>query len=233
MIHPIHSKPLTEIQKTFTDIARRYDRMNRIMTFGQDVRWRQELIEGLDLQPGEWLLDLGTGTGDLAFEVFRQEPGCHPVAVDFTVEMMHLGRGRECGDRLPWTAADALHLPFPDESFDVVLSGFLLRNVRDLDQALQEQRRVLKPHGRLAALDTSRPAQNGLAPFINLYLNLIIPWLGKEIAGNPQAYQYLSASTQAFLTVEELSERLKKAGFQVARFKRCMFGMIGLHWAYK
>jgi demethylmenaquinone methyltransferase/2-methoxy-6-polyprenyl-1,4-benzoquinol methylase len=226
-------EPLMDVQQTFKDIALRYDRMNRAMTLGQDRHWRRELVKGLALQPGERLLDLGAGTGDLSFEAIRQQPGCHVVAADFTLAMLRLGQQRAGGDLLPWTTADALCLPFPDESFDAVISGFLLRNVHDLDQALREQKRVLKPNGRLASLDTSRPARNWLSPFIKIYLNFYIPLLGRVIAGNRNAYQYLSASTQAFLTAEELAERMSQAGFRAVRFQRRMAGTIGLHWANK
>ncbi len=221
------------VQKTFNDIAQRYDRMNRVMTLGQDLRWRRELVKGLALQAGERLLDLGAGTGDLSFEAIRQQPGSHVVAADFTLSMLRIGQQRAGGDLLPWTNADALYLPFPDESFDAVISGFLLRNVHDLDQALREQKRLLKPKGRLASLDTSRPTRNWLSPFIKIYLNFCIPLLGSLIAGNKNAYQYLSASTQAFLTAEELAERMSKVGFQSVRYKRRMAGTIGMHWANK
>ena len=204
-----------------------------MMTFGQDLRWRRELIEWINLQPGERVLDLGAGTGDLAIEVLRQQPGCRVAAADFTPAMMRLGQGRTNGDRLLWLAADALHLPFPEASFDVIVSGFLLRNVSDLDQALREQHRLLKPNGRLACLDTSRPEPKWHTPFLNLYLRLIIPGLGKVFAGNAPAYRYLSASTQAFLTAPELAEHIAAAGFQEVRFERRMFGAIALHWATK
>jgi demethylmenaquinone methyltransferase/2-methoxy-6-polyprenyl-1,4-benzoquinol methylase len=153
--------------------------------------------------------------------------------VDFTPAMLYCGRQRKEASRLIWLAADALYLPFPNESFDAVISGFLFRNVADLDQALYEQKRVLKPNGRLASLDTSRPPQNGLSPLIKIYLNNYIPLIGSLIAGNRQAYQYLSTSTQTFLSAEALAERMVRAGFIAVHFQRRMAGTIGLHWAYK
>jgi demethylmenaquinone methyltransferase / 2-methoxy-6-polyprenyl-1,4-benzoquinol methylase len=207
--------------------------MNRVMTLGQDQRWRRELVRGLDLQPSMRLLDLGAGTGDLTYEALRQQPGCRVVAVDFTPAMLRLGQQRCGGEAVPWIAGDALHLPFPEESFDAAISGFLLRNVPNLDQALHEQYRVLKSNGRLASLDTSRPPQNWLSPFIKLYLNFYIPLIGSLIAGNRQAYQYLSTSTQAFLAAESLAERISGAGFKAVHFQHRMAGTIGLHWAQK
>ena len=217
----------------FARIAHRYDLMNRIMTAGQDVRWRREVIQRAALRPGDRLLDLGAGTGDLAFEALRQQPACHPVAGDFTLEMMEVGRERPLGRRICWAATDALNLPFPDEGFDAVVSGFLLRNVADLDQALREQYRVLKPGGRWVALDTTPPRRNLLWPFIQLHFRLGIPLLGALLAGDPAAYQYLPDSTTRFVSAEELARRAEAAGFREVGFRRRMFGTIAIHWAVK
>ncbi|HPO57410.1 MAG TPA: class I SAM-dependent methyltransferase, partial [Anaerolineaceae bacterium] len=135
------------VREMFARIAPRYDLMNRLMTGGQDRAWRREVIARAGLQPGQRLLDLGAGTGDLAFEALRRHPGVQVVAADFTPAMLQVGRKRP-EPHPGWAAADALRLPFPDESFDALVSGFLLRNVADLDQALAEQYRVLRPGGR-------------------------------------------------------------------------------------
>src|SRR3990172_361233 len=135
------------VQSMFAHIAHRYDLMNRLMTFGQDVRWRAEGIRRLTLHPRARLLDLGAGTGDLAFEALRQRPDCRPVAADFTLQMMSFGQRRPGSERLDWVAANAMALPFPNASFDAVVSGFLLRNVEDISAALGEQHRTLKPGG--------------------------------------------------------------------------------------
>jgi len=218
------------VQKMFTRIAARYDLMNRLMTFGQDMRWRRTVIEKADLPPGGTLLDLGAGTGDIALAVRKTHADTRIVAGDFTVEMMRVGRTRPGGAALPWTAADALNLPFADVSFDAVVSGFLMRNVADLPRALREQRRVLKPGGRIVILDTTRPPQNILSPFIRLHLKYVIPALGKLITGEAEAYRYLPETTRGFLSAEELALKLRDAGFDEIGYKRAMLGTIAIHW---
>jgi demethylmenaquinone methyltransferase/2-methoxy-6-polyprenyl-1,4-benzoquinol methylase len=217
----------------FSRIASRYDLMNRLMTAGQDGRWRREVIRRAALPPGGLLLDLGAGTGDLSFEALRQRPDCLPVASDFTLPMMRMGQGRPEGGRLDWTAADALQLPFPDGCFDAVVSGFLLRNVYDINRALGEQFRVLRPGGWMVALDTTRPAQNLLTPAVEFHLNKVIPALGGLVAGDPEAYRYLPESTAGFLTAEQLAARLLAAGFQAVGFRRLMLGTVAIHWGEK
>ena len=218
------------VQDMFTRIAARYDLMNRLMTFGQDMRWRRTVIRKAGLPPSGRLLDLGTGTGDIALAVRKTHPDATVVAGDFTIEMMRVGRARPSGAALPWTAADALNLPFADASFDAVVSGFLMRNVADLPRALREQRRILKPGGRIVILDTTRPPQNLLSPFIRLHLKYIIPALGKLITGEAEPYRYLPETTRGFLTAEELGARLREAGFEEIGYKRVMVRTIAIHW---
>jgi demethylmenaquinone methyltransferase/2-methoxy-6-polyprenyl-1,4-benzoquinol methylase len=216
----------------FARIAPHYDRMNRLMTASQDMRWRQEAIRRTALPSGGRLLDLGAGTGDLAAEAQRQFPGNQVIAADFTLEMMMFGRSVKHAS-LAWSAADARHLPFADSSFDAVVSGYLLRNVSDLPQALGEQYRVLKHGGRLVALDTTRPPRSLLSPLINFYLHTVIPVLGRLLTGEAEAYTYLPDSTQAFLSAEQLAERLVQAGFYQVGFRRLMFSTMALHWGIK
>lgn len=218
------------VQRMFGRIAQRYDLMNRIMTAGQDALWRREVIRRAGIPPDGLLLDLGAGTGDLAREALLQRPACHPVAVDFTMEMMRVGRSRPGPLRVEWAAGDALSLPFPPGLFDAAVSGFLLRNVSDVHQVLQEQYRLLKPGGRIVALDTTRPPQNPLSPFINFHLHTVIPALGQWLAGDGSAYTYLPESTENFLGAEQLAARMIAAGFREVGFRRLMFGTIAIHW---
>src|SRR5665648_237260 len=217
----IPDKRTDRIQGMFTQIAGRYDLMNRLMTFGQDTHWRREVIRRSVITPESRLLDLGAGTGDLTREAQRQQPGCRTVAADFTLEMMRAG---DLSGRLDWSAADALHLPFPNAGFDAVVSGFLMRNVLDVSQALKEQLRVLKTGGRIVILDTTHPPRNLLTPFLWLHLHLVIPLLGTLITGQREAYTYLPESTEKFLYAEQLASAMREAGFTNVAFRRRMLG---------
>lgn len=219
------------IENMFTRIASRYDLMNRLMTGFQDVRWRRSVIRLARLNPNASLLDLGTGTGDLAREALRQVPQVRLVAADFTLTMMRVGNQRY--GPLPWCAADALALPFASQSFDAVVSGFLMRNVIDMQQALREQYRILKPGGKIVILDTTRPQKNLLSPLIWLHMHLVIPTLGRLLSGEKDAYHYLPDSTEGFVSAEELADRLVSAGFVEVSYRRWMFGTIAIHWGQK
>jgi len=218
------------VQSMFAKIAHRYDLMNRLMTGGQDVRWRKEVIRRAHLRPNASLLDLGTGTGDLAREALHQEPRAIVTAADFTIEMMRAGNKN---GNLQWSAADALNLPFKDRTYDAVVSGFLMRNVTDVQQALKEQFRSLKPGGRIVILDTTRPKKNILSPLIWLHMHVVIPVLGGMISGMRDAYNYLPDSTEGFLTAEQLASRMIAVGFKKVDFRRLMFGTIAIHWGEK
>ena len=221
------------VQDIFSRIAGRYDLMNRLMTAGQDSRWRREVIRRTNIEAGNTLLDLGAGTGDLAREALQQVPGVRAVAADFTLEMMRVGKTRSRVGGLLWTGTDALCLPFSNETFKAVVSGFLLRNVTDLERSLVEQLRVLAPGGHMVALDTTRPPESALRPLIDFHLHVIIPSLGRLVTGEAEAYTYLPETTQAFLEAEELAAYMESAGFQEVGFKRLMLGTIAIHWGQK
>lgn len=218
------------VQGMFTRIAKRYDIMNRLMTGGQDIRWRKKVIEFARLSNNSSLLDLGTGTGDLARDAQLQFPNAKIIAADFTLEMMRVGQKTS---PLNFSTADALKLPFSDLSFDAVVSGFLMRNVIDLNQALKEQYRVLKNRGRIVILDTTRPKKNLLSPFIWLHMHFIIPTLGGLLTGSRDAYRYLPETTEGFVTAESMTARMAAVGFKKINFQRFMFGTIAIHWGEK
>jgi len=220
----------TYVQNMFTRIAKHYDLMNRLMTGGQDIRWRRRVIQLARLHHNDRLLDVGTGTGDLAREALAQCPRARAVAADFTLEMMRAGQKN---GTLNFASADALQLPFKDLLFDAVVSGFFVRNVIDLQKALQEQYRVLKNGGRIVILDTTRPKKNIFSPFIWMHMHVVIPVLGRLLTGTREAYHYLPESTERFVTAEELAARMAAAGFKRINYQRLMFGTIAIHWGKK
>lgn len=221
------------MQEMFSHIAGRYDLMNRVMTVGQDMSWRREVIRRAHLPRHGRVLDLGAGTGDLARLALHQSAELQVTAADFTLAMMQEGRRGSPSAALLWSAADALNLPFASETFDAVVSGFLLRNVTDLRRALSEQKRVLKPGGRFVTLDTTRPRPSVLSPLIGFYLHAVIPTLGRWLAGQPQAYRYLPDTTEQFLTAEGLAAALQTAGFRGVGYHILMFGTAAIHWGEK
>ena len=235
MAHLRGKERATYVRGMFDRVARRYNLMNRLMTGGQDLRWRRFVVQQARLQPGDRLLDLATGTGDIGFEALKAVAGVRVVGADFSLGMMQVGKALPMGDRMAWTGADALQLPFPDASFNAVTSGYLVRNVIDIPRTLEEQLRVLKPGGRIVILDSSPPPANLLRPFIEIHLRYIIPLLGRVIAGKQaaDAYQYLPSSTQAFKTPDELAEIMRAAGVRQVEYRTFMFGTMAVHWGEK
>jgi len=220
------------VQKMFTRVAHRYDLLNRLMTAGQDIRWRKLVIEKAGLKPGFRLLDLGAGTGDLACEAVKQEPEVKVLAADFTFEMMRVGY-RQHKEIMNWSAADALRLPFNSKTFNGVVSGFLMRNVGDIQEALKEQYRVLKSGGRIVILDTTKPKRNMFSPFIWLHMHIVIPLIGGWLSGFKDAYDYLPDSTERFISAKEMTVRMAAVGFKKINFTVLMFGTIAIHWGEK
>lgn len=217
------------VRRMFGRIAQRYVLMNRLMTFGQDRRWRRYVVAEAALPPGGRLLDVATGTGDIGLQALEGDSALRVTGADFSREMMQAGKARPGGERMGWVEADALALPFPDATFDAATSGYLMRNVIDVEGAFREQMRVVKPGGRVVCLDTTPPPHNLLRPFILLHLRVVIPLLGWLVAGEPSAYTYLPESTQAFKTPEELAAIMRQAGLVDVRYRRFMFGTMAVH----
>lgn len=221
------------VRAMFSRIASRYTMANSWMTWGQDIKWRREAFQLAQVPEGGSLLDIGTGTGDLALQAAQSDKIIHTIGADFSPEMISMGRGRQGGGQVSWLNTDALELPFGAETFDAVISGYLLRNVIDINNALAEQYRVLKGGGRIVSLDTS-PPQNDFWHFpVQIYLKYFIPLIGWLIAGDRKAYTYLPDSTQNFLQAEELKIRMVEVGFREVGFKRFMGGAMAIHWGIK
>ncbi len=217
------------VRGMFAQIARRYELMNTLMTAGQYRCWQRWVVRQAHLRHGGRLLDIGAGTGGIGRTALARHGNLMVAGGDFTLEMMQAGRCYTYGSQIIWCGANALNLPFRDNAFDAVTSGYLMRNVSDPLRALAEQRRVLKPGGRVVCLDTSPPPRNILYPLIMLHLKFGIPLLGRIITGARGAYQYLPESTQAFMTPDKLADIMRLAGLHHVSYRAFMFGTIAVH----
>jgi len=217
------------VREMFARISRRYDLLNRLMTFGQDLRWRRQAVGKLLRSNSKRLIDVGAGTGDLSLEILRRLPDAMVVAVDFTPEMIAIGRSREGASAVHWVLADARHLPFAANAFDGAISAFLVRNLDDVDRALEEQERVLRCGGTIVILEAVAPKSGRRHPILEVYFISIIPLLGRLVAGDAAAYNYLPASMDSFLSAEELAEHMQRVGYDNVAMMRRMFGTIAIH----
>jgi demethylmenaquinone methyltransferase/2-methoxy-6-polyprenyl-1,4-benzoquinol methylase len=212
------------VRTMFDRIAPVYDLMNRVMTAGLDRRWRKLTVQAV-VRPGDRVLDACCGTGDLAVAAARA--GARVTGVDFSPRMLE--RARRKLQSVTWLEADALALPFEENSFDAATVGFGVRNVADLERGLTELRRILRRGGRVAILEITRP-QGPLAPFYRLWFERLVPLLGKLFRGG-DAYTYLPASVRRFPGPDELAELMRAAGFADVHYRLLAGGIVALHTA--
>ena len=210
------------VRSMFDRISPVYDAMNRTMTLGLDQRWRRATVAAV-VEPGDRVLDACCGTGDLAVAASRA--GARVTGLDFSERMLERARGKSA--EVEWVQGDAQQLPFEDASFDAATVGFGVRNLEDLERGLAELRRILRPGGRLAILEITRP-RGLLAPFYRLWFDGFVPLLGKVLPGG-SAYTYLPASVRRFPGPDELAGLLRGAGFDDVRWRTFAGGIVALH----
>ncbi|MEA2574141.1 MAG: demethylmenaquinone methyltransferase / 2-methoxy-6-polyprenyl,4-benzoquinol methylase, partial [Chloroflexia bacterium] len=217
------------VKGMFGRIAWRYDLMNRIMSFGQDAMWRRYTVDQAQPTVGGLALDVATGTGRIAQELAGR--GMRVVGIDLTVEMMLQGRKDGVGSNEPvyFAGGDALSLPFPDDTFDCVTTGFAMRNVVDIEGAFREMRRVLKPGGRLVCLEVGRPKRAIYRLFHRLHTRFVVPLLGRVVVGDTDAYSYLPSSMGKFPPPAELARIMRKTGLRNVRYRQLTFGAVAVH----
>jgi demethylmenaquinone methyltransferase / 2-methoxy-6-polyprenyl-1,4-benzoquinol methylase len=218
------------VRAMFAAIAPTYDRVNRIISFRLDMRWRRAAVArlGWERAPTGTYLDLCAGTLDFGAALARR-PGFRGriVGADFVLEMLRRGRGKS--DRLVPVAADALALPFPDAMFDGAMVGWGMRNLADLDAGFAEAARVLKPGARLVILDMSLPPQRQLRRAYEVYFRHVLPWIGRRVSKHTTAYTWLPESTHAFPEPPEVVQRMRAAGFPNATHRLLMGGVCALY----
>ena len=215
--------PADGVRRMFDRIAPVYDAMNRVMTGGLDRRWRAATVRET-VRPGDRVLDACCGTGDLALAA-RAAGAAGVVGVDFSERMLE--RARRKAPELEFVQGDVLALPFEDGSFDAAVVGFGVRNVEDLEGALRELRRVLRPGGRLGILEITTPS-GVLAPFYRVWFDRVVPLLGRVLPGG-DAYTYLPASVRRFPRPDGLAGLLRTCGYGNVRFALFAGGIVALH----
>jgi len=218
------------VREMFTAIAPRYDLLNHVLSANVDKLWWRRTartFSGTLSRPDAQVLDLCCGTGDMAFALRRQGPQSRITGADFSHAMLVLASAKSANRPVRWIEADALRLPFPDQSFDLITSAFGFRNLADYDTGLREIRRVLRPGGEFGILEFNEP-RGLLGRLYKVYFKSILPRIGKLISGNRGAYSYLPASVARFPTPPELLERIQAAGFREVSWIPYTFGIAGL-----
>ena len=222
----------SRVQSMFNRVTRSYDRINSLMTMGRHAHWCREVAQRADLALNGKLLDIATGTGEIALAARRRYPNADIYGVDFSENMLAEAREKPGAESIEWEFADAHQLQFEDESFDAVTHGYLLRNVSDVERVLREQFRVLKPGGRVVALETS-PPRGVLKLVLSAGMSVVLPLLGQLIAKDRQAYTYLKTSTLGFMSPAEVAEIMERVGFCGVEWSTKYFGTNVIMWGRK
>ena len=222
----------TRVQKMFGEIAPQYDRMNHLLSMNVDRLWRRSTVKRMQPKPGDRILDVCTGTGDLALAFHRHLKGdCTVIGADFCAEMLDVAREKPVSTgKVEFVQADAQALPFEDNSFDIVTVAFGLRNVEDTDLGLRELARVCRPGGRVGVLEFTSPRRWPIRPLYGWYFRNVLPKIGQRLAKNDMsAYDYLPHSVGEFPSYEALTARMEQAGIKDASFKPFTFGIATLY----
>jgi len=217
------------VRQLFATIADRYDLITRVLSFGQDARWKAKLVRAANVRAGERALDLACGTGDIAFAI--AERGARTIGLDITHRMLQLGSARS--PRVRFITGDMTSLPFHPALFDVVTTGYGLRNVPDLDAAIDEIARILKPGGRLLSLDFNRPESPIVRSAYLWYLTVVGATLGWLLHRDPDTYRYIPASIRRYPGARGVADKMRARGFTNVRVIPVLFGLMSIHVAHR
>ncbi|MDO9526322.1 MAG: bifunctional demethylmenaquinone methyltransferase/2-methoxy-6-polyprenyl-1,4-benzoquinol methylase UbiE [Gemmobacter sp.] len=225
------------VHGVFTKVASKYDIMNDVMSMGIHRIWKDAMMDWLAPRPGQRLLDVAGGTGDVAFRFLRRAGHAEAVVCDMTESMLIAGRMRaeadSMADSLDWVVGDAMALPFADNSFDVYTISFGIRNVTRINDALREAYRVLRPGGRLMVLEFSQIPNDMMQKAYDLYSFNVIPVMGQIVAGDRDSYQYLVESIRKFPDQDTFAAMIRDAGFGQVKYRNLTMGIAALHSGWK
>ncbi|MAC82076.1 MAG: bifunctional demethylmenaquinone methyltransferase/2-methoxy-6-polyprenyl-1,4-benzoquinol methylase UbiE [Rhodobacteraceae bacterium] len=231
------SEKAGRVRGVFNSVASKYDVMNDVMSMGIHRIWKDAMMDWLAPRPGQKLLDVAGGTGDVSFKFLKRAGHGHATVLDLTEPMLIEGQKRaeaeDMADSLDWIVGDAMALPFADNTFDVYTISFGIRNVTRPQDALNEAFRVLKPGGRLMVLEFSQIPNDLLQWAYDLYSFNIIPRMGKIIADDRDSYQYLVESIRRFPDQETFLSMIRTAGFEQAKYRNLSMGIAALHSGWK
>lgn len=222
-----------KISGLFTQIAKRYDTVNRIISLGRDQHWRRRALKQVGIPQGARVLDVASGTGDLAIMVRKRYAVKQIIGTDLTPAMLRIAQRKVIDSNLPLAVSDGLALAFVDGHFDVVMSSFMMRNVPDVGQALREQYRVLESGGRMLCLEISWPRTFPMNVLFRLYFFGFPQLVGTLLSRQREAYRYLPRSVERFMTPEEMRAEIQAAGFVDIETNLMMFGTVALYTATK
>ncbi|NLR10129.1 MULTISPECIES: demethylmenaquinone methyltransferase [Lactobacillaceae] len=230
--------PEHTVQHLFDQIAPQYDQMNSVISLGTHHIWRQRVMTAMAVRPGNFALDLCCGTGDWTLALAQAVgPAGRVVGLDFSPVMIREARCKvraaNLADRITLREGDAMRLPYPDNSFNVVTIGFGLRNVPDANQVLREMARVVKPGGQVVCLETSQPTNPVIHAGWQVYFGHVVPLMGRLVAHHYQAYNYLQQSTHRFVSAEQLAEMFTAAGLTRVHYHLFNLGAAAVHFGYK
>lgn len=226
-----------QVRSMFNTIAPKYDLMNRLMTFGIDKRWRSITVKTLKKAGVQNVLDIATGTGDLAIKLAKEIDDSHITGIDLSEGMINVGKTKveQAGlsNRITLATADALQMPFADNSFDAITVAYGVRNFEHLDKGYAEMLRVLRPGGMLCVLELTPPSSPIVKPFYAAYTRGIIPVVGRLLSNDKRAYTYLPESIAAVPARQDMLNLMSKAGFSDTTYRSFTFGVCTLYTALK
>ena len=226
-----------QVTQMFDNIASKYDLLNRILSLGIDKSWRKKAIKNLNSTDHRRILDVATGTADLAIEINKQINPTQIIGLDISSEMINFGNKKieklKLQDRIKLEVGDSENMPFDNDSFDATTVAFGVRNFGNLKRGLQEMHRILRPDGKIVVLEFSKPLYFPFKQFFNLYFKYILPFIGKQTSKDKKAYSYLYKSVQAFPDYDKFADILEQTGFRSVQWKPLSLGICTIYTAIK